>query len=379
MCNLYKNSRIKAVQLTRLHITNFKNIAEADLSFSPNINALLGDNGMGKSNLLDAIYYLSFCKSFTSLPDAGIVRAGETFTMMQGDYLRRGTEEQVAFGYAAGKRKSFKRGGKEYSRLSQHIGLFPLVLVSPADMELVGGGTECRRKFIDMLISQTDATYLNHLIRYNSALQQRNRLLRDHIADPNLYIAVEMTMEMSAEYITNARREITQRLRDTFIRHYRDIARTQETPGIEYRSALDMSGRRYCELLDESRRRDEIVGHTTTGPHRDDLELTLDGMAVKNTASQGQSKTFTIALRLAQYEFIHEATGMRPLLLLDDIFDKLDSRRVANIVEIVNRDIFGQIFITDTNRDHLDSIMSAMTGADYSLWNVSSGKFEPIK
>ncbi len=379
MCNLYKNSRINAVQLTRLHITNFKNIAEADLSFSPNINALLGDNGMGKSNLLDAIYYLSFCKSFTSLPDAGIVRAGETFTMMQGDYLRRGTEEQVAFGYAAGKRKSFKRGGKEYSRLSQHIGLFPLVLVSPADMELVGGGTECRRKFIDMLISQTDATYLNHLIRYNSALQQRNRLLRDHIADPNLYIAVEMTMEMSAEYITNARREITQRLRDTFIRHYRDIARTQETPGIEYRSALDMSGRRYCELLDESRRRDEIVGHTTTGPHRDDLELTLDGMAVKNTASQGQSKTFTIALRLAQYEFMHEATGMRPLLLLDDIFDKLDSRRVANIVEIVNRDIFGQIFITDTNRDHLDSIMSTMTGAEYSLWNVSSGKFEPIK
>lgn len=379
MCNLYKNSRINAVQLTRLHITNFKNIAEADLSFSPNINALLGDNGMGKSNLLDAIYYLSFCKSFTSLPDAGIVRAGETFTMMQGDYLRRGTEEQVAFGYAAGKRKSFKRGGKEYSRLSQHIGLFPLVLVSPADMELVGGGTECRRKFIDMLISQTDATYLNHLIRYNSALQQRNRLLRDHIADPNLYIAVEMTMEMSAEYITNARREITQRLRDTFVRHYRDIARTQETPGIEYRSALDMSGRRYCELLDESRRRDEIVGHTTTGPHRDDLELTLDGMAVKNTASQGQSKTFTIALRLAQYEFMHAATGMRPLLLLDDIFDKLDSRRVANIVEIVNRDIFGQIFITDTNRDHLDSIMSAMTGADYSLWNVSSGKFEPIK
>lgn len=379
MCNLYKNSRINAVQLTRLHITNFKNIAEADLSFSPNINALLGDNGMGKSNLLDAIYYLSFCKSFTSLPDAGIVRAGETFTMMQGDYLRRGTEEQVAFGYAAGKRKSFKRGGKEYSRLSQHIGLFPLVLVSPADMELVGGGTECRRKFIDMLISQTDATYLNHLIRYNSALQQRNRLLRDHIADPNLYIAVEMTMEMSAEYITNARREITQRLRDTFIRHYRDIARTQETPGIEYRSTLDMSGRRYCELLEESRRRDEIVGHTTTGPHRDDLELTLDGMAVKNTASQGQSKTFTIALRLAQYEFMHEATGMRPLLLLDDIFDKLDSRRVANIVEIVNRDIFGQIFITDTNRDHLDSIMSAMTGADYSLWNVNSGKFEPIK
>ncbi len=379
MCNIYKNTWKDAVQLTHLHITNFKNIAEADLIFSQNINALLGDNGMGKSNLLDAIYYLSFCKSFTSLPDAGIVKSGETFTMMQGDYVRRGTEEQVAFGYAAGKRKSFKRGGKEYSRLSQHIGVFPLVLVSPADMELVGGGAEGRRRFIDMLISQTDPAYLNHLIRYNSALQQRNRLLRDHVCDPNLYTAIEMTMEMSAEYITGARREITVRMREIFRKHYRDIARTEETPEAEYRSALLISGVSYGELLEQSRRKDEIIGHTTTGPHRDDLELTLDGMAVRSTASQGQSKTFTIALRLAQYEFMHEATGMRPLLLLDDIFDKLDSHRVANIVEIVNRDIFGQIFITDTNRDHLDSIMSSMTGADYSMWNVSCGNFEPVK
>ncbi|MDE6316997.1 MAG: DNA replication and repair protein RecF [Muribaculaceae bacterium] len=367
------------MQLTRLHITNFKNIADANLSFSPNINALLGDNGMGKSNLLDAIYYLSFCKSFTGLPDAGIVRSGETFTMMQGDYLRRETEEQVQFGYAAGKRKSFKRGGKEYSRLSQHIGLFPLVLVSPADMELVSGAAEMRRRFIDMLISQTDAAYLSHLIRYNTSLQQRNRMLRDHIVDHNLYIAVEMGMEMSAEYITNARLSITARLRDIFRRHYHDIARTPEVPDIAYTSTMTASGRRFSDLLDEARRKDEIVGHTTVGPHRDDLELTLDSMPVKSTASQGQSKTFTIALRLAQYEFMHEATGMRPLLLLDDIFDKLDRNRVANIIDIVNRDIFGQIFITDTNRDHLDSIMSTMTGADYRLWNVSSGCFQQIK
>ncbi|MBD5228579.1 MAG: DNA replication/repair protein RecF [Bacteroidales bacterium] len=367
------------MQLTRLHITNFKNIADARLSFSPNINALLGDNGMGKSNLLDAIYYLSFCKSFTGLPDAGVVRAGETFAMMQGDYLRRGVEEQVQFGYTAGKRKSFKRGGKEYSRLSQHIGLFPLVLVSPADMELVSGAAEVRRRFIDMLISQTDPAYLSHLIRYNTSLQQRNRMLRDHIADPNLYLAVEMGMEMSADYITNARQSITSRLSDIFRRHYRDIARTDEMPGIAYTSAMAASGRRFSELLDEARRKDEIVGHTTVGPHRDDLVLTLDSMPVKSTASQGQSKTFTIALRLAQYEFMHEATGMRPLLLLDDIFDKLDRNRVANIIDIVNRDIFGQIFITDTNRDHLDTIMSSMPGADYRLWNVTSGSFQQIK
>lgn len=334
---------------------------------------------MGKSNLLDAIYYLSFCKSFSSLPDAGVVRAGETFTMMQGDYLRKGVDEQVAYGYTLGKRKSFKRGGKEYSRLSQHIGLFPLVLISPSDMELVGGSSEGRRRFIDMLISQTDAAYLSHLIRYNNALQQRNRLLRDHVADANLYLAVEMAMEMSAEYITNARRDISARLLEAFKRHYHDIARTNETPGITYRSTLDISQQRYCDLLNEARRKDEIVGHTTVGPHRDDLELTLADMPVKSTASQGQAKTFTIALRLAQYEFMHEATGMKPLLLLDDIFDKLDSNRVANIVDIVNRDIFGQIFITDTNREHLASIMSTMTGVDYHLWNVSAGRFEQIK
>lgn len=367
------------MQLNKLHIINFKNIAEAELEFSRNINALLGDNGMGKSNLLDAIYYLSFCKSFTSLPDAGIVKTGETFTMMQGDYLRCGTEEHVAMGYAVGKRKSFKRGGKEYSKLSQHIGAFPLVLVSPADMELAVGGAESRRRFIDMLISQTDATYLSHLIRYNTALQQRNRMLRDHIADRNLYMAVEMAMEMSAEYITQSRSEISERLRDKFVALYQDISRTKECPGIVYRSVLKESGRRYADLLEETRRKDEIIGHTTVGPHRDDIELTLDGMAVKNTASQGQSKTFTIALRLAQYEFMHEATRMRPILLLDDIFDKLDSNRVANIIDIVNRDIFGQIFITDTNRDHLDTIMSAMTGADYRLWNVVDGRFQSIK
>ncbi|MBR6746282.1 MAG: DNA replication/repair protein RecF [Muribaculaceae bacterium] len=367
------------MQLTHLHIVNFKNIADTDLSFSPNINALLGDNGMGKSNLLDAIYYLSFCKSFSSLPDSGIVKSGEMFAMMQGDYLRKGVEEQVAFGYTSGKRKSFKRGGKEYTRLSQHIGLFPLVLVSPSDMDLVGGGSEVRRRFIDMLISQTDSTYLSHLIRYNNALQQRNKLLRDHIYDANLYIAVEMSMEMSAEYITKSRREISTRLLEAFKRHYHDIARTDETPGLEYRSLLNESTCRYSELLEEARRKDEILGHTTVGPHRDDLELTLEGMSVKSTASQGQSKTFTIALRLAQYEFMHEATGMKPLLLLDDIFDKLDSNRVANIVDIVSRDIFGQIFITDTNREHLASIVSTMPNVDYRLWSVSAGRFEEIK
>lgn len=332
---------------------------------------------MGKSNLLDAIYYLSFCKSFSGLPDQKLIRRGDTFAMLRGEYMRKGQSEEILFGIAEGKRKSFKRQGKEYQRLSAHIGAFPAVLVSPRDMDLITGPSEERRRFIDMIISQTDSVYLDRLIRYNNALQQRNRLLRDHVVDPDLYAAIEASMAMASEYITHARAELIARFGEIFARHYRDISRTQEMPSLIYRSSVESTGLPLEQLLEEHRRRDEIIGHTTVGPHRDDLDLTLDDMPVRTTASQGQSKTFTIAMRLAQYEFMREAVGMRPLLLLDDIFDKLDSSRVANIVDIVNSDIFGQIFITDTNRDHLDSIIS-MTGADSRLWLVDSGCFQPL-
>ncbi len=363
--------------LSSLQITNFKNIAEASLEFSPNVNALLGRNGMGKSNLLDAIYYLSFCKSFSGMTDRQLIRADEQFAMMKASYLRRDQVEELSVGLAPGRRKSFKRQGKEYQRISAHIGAFPLVLVSPRDIDIVAGASDERRRFIDILISQADSVYLDHLMRYNNALQQRNRLLRDHVDNRDLYLAVEASMCFAAQYITERRQMMADKFADIFSRHYHDIARTDETPRLSYASQMLRDNASMEQLLERARQRDEILGHTTVGPHRDDLDLTLDDMPVKTTASQGQSKTFTIAMRMAQYEFLHDATGMKPLLLLDDIFDKLDANRVANIVDIVNRDIFGQIFITDTNRDHLDSIMK-LSGADYRLWEVADGHFYPI-
>ena len=364
--------------LKTLSLTNFKNIAQTSLNFSPNINGLLGRNGMGKSNLLDAIYFLSLCKSFSGLTDEQLIRNGEAFAMLRGLYLRRGIDEELTLGMAKGKRKQLRRGGKEYRRLSEHIGNFPVVLVAPRDMELIGGSSEERRKFVDIIISQSDPVYLDRLIRYAALVQQRNRLLRDKADNPDLYASIELPLAAAADYITRSRARMIERFRPIFAKLYREISGTDETPSISYSSKMNDTGLPLEHLLAESRPKDLILGHTTVGPHRDDILLTLDGMPAKTTASQGQSKTFTIAMRLSQYEFLHEAAGMKPLLLLDDIFDKLDASRVANIVDIVSRDMFGQIFITDTNRDHLDSIMSR-SAVDYRLWEVADGHFSELK
>ncbi len=364
------------MQLTSLSIDNFKNIRRARLEFSSKINGLLGNNGMGKSNLLDAIHTLSFCKSFTGVTDAMLITRDEDFAMLKGNYLRRDTDEDLTMGLARGRRKTLKRKGKEYQRLSEHIGTFPLVMVSPADIDLIREGAEERRKLIDMVISQSDPRSLDALIRYGRALEQRNRMLREGTVDHTLYDAVEMAMEMSASYIVESRREWVSKLTPIFERHYRRISGGNEMPQLNYSTRM-ADGVTLAELLDRERRHDEIVRHTSVGPHRDDLELTLDGMEMRRTGSQGQCKTFTIALRLAQYEFLGKATGMRPLLLLDDIFDKLDADRVERIMEIVEDPAFGQIFITDTNRTHLDEIVNR-TAVDFRLWEVTSGNFSPI-
>lgn len=362
--------------LTSLHLTNFKNIGECALDFSPKINCFLGDNGVGKSNLLDAIHYLSFCKSFAGLSDPMLIRRGEDFAIVRGHYLRRGVDEEIVAGLSAGRRKSFKRSGKEYRRLSEHIGLFPLVMVAPADIELINGSGEVRRRFLDMVISQGDSRYLETLIRYNQALTQRNSMLRDGVGDANLYLAVEMQMEMAAGYIHRTRAERIDRLSEIFGRYYSAISGTRETPRLIYRSHLS-EGRSFAELLDGARERDRILRHTSVGVHRDDIEMTLDDMPARQTASQGQAKTYTLALRFAQYEFLREITSMSPLLLLDDIFDKLDAGRVERIMQIVATDTFGQIFVTDTNRRHLDEII-ALTGGGDAIWNVVDGRFTPI-
>ena len=363
--------------LRSLDITNFKNIERARLEFSPKVNALLGDNGMGKSNLLDAVHLLSFTKSFTGAQDQMLIRSGEDFAIVRGTYSRMDAEEDILAGLQRGRRKSFKRGGKEYGRISAHIGLLPLVMVSPADMELINGSGEERRRFMDMVISQTDPRYLDAAMRYTRIREQRNRLLRDGAADHALFEAIDCQLDAAAAYISARRHEWTAELRDIFSLYYKAISGSDEEPGLTLVSHTGPGCPALADLLRERFSRDSAVRHTTAGPHRDDLEMTLDGMPVRRTASQGQCKTFTIALRLAQYGFLRRACGMSPLLLLDDIFDKLDAGRVGRIISTVGADTFGQIFITDTNRRHLDEIVAFM-GADHRLWSVEHGRFSVI-
>ncbi|MBP3289324.1 MAG: DNA replication/repair protein RecF [Muribaculaceae bacterium] len=367
------------MHLDHLSLTNFKNISEARLDFSPKINCFLGNNGMGKSNLLDAIFYLSFCRSFSGMTDAMLMKRGEDFTMAKASYTRRDADEELTLGMARGKRKSLKRGGKEYNRLSEHIGLFPIVMAAPQDIDLIRGAGEERRRWMNMVISQSDKRYLDALIRYNAGLEQRNRLLRAGIVDNMLYEAIERSMDAVARYIHQARSEWVDNLSRIASGYYKAIAGDEaESIGLSFRGSLDSpeagEEKSLLKLLDSARRHDEAVRHTGVGPHRDDIILTLDGMPMRRTGSQGQCKTFTTALRLAQYDFLHEATGLRPLLLLDDVFDKLDSTRVERIMKLVTGEDFGQIFVTDTNRDHLDEIMRHTAGS-YTLWSVENGRF----
>ncbi|MDE7467491.1 MAG: DNA replication and repair protein RecF [Muribaculaceae bacterium] len=363
--------------LESLSATNFKNIGECSLEFSPKINCFLGNNGMGKSNLLDAVYYLSFTKSFTRVPDAMLIRNGETFGILAGKYERHGADELINVGFRQGARKSFKRGGKEYKRISTHIGLFPTVMVAPADSALVTDSAEERRRFIDMIISQADAPYLDALMRYNQCLEHRNKLLRDGVTDEFLYESLEGMMDADARLIEERRQEYVKDLAVEFASYYSQIASEAETVEIGYirnTAAYPTPAKAWNDL----RARDTILKYTSKGPHRDDISFSVCGLPARQTASQGQTKTLTIALRLAQYSFLKRITGHAPLLLLDDIFDKLDADRVARIMEIVSRDDFGQIFITDTNRKHLDEILRH-TGPDYRMWHVDNGSFTPIK
>ena len=362
--------------LKSLALTNFKNIESAELEFSPKVNCLLGDNGMGKSNLLDAIYYLSFTKSFARVPDGMLIRRDSDYCIVCGRYLRAGVDDELTAGLRASARKSFKRSGKEYKRLSSHIGLFPAVMVAPGDLELVTGLPEERRRFIDIIISQSDHRYLDALIRYNQALEQRNKLLRDDVQDYMLFESVEMVMDASADYIRRCRRKVTDELSGIFGDYYRRIAGTGEQVTLSLELSGDEEGP-LSRALDHSRSRDRMLRHTTVGPHRDDIAFMLNGMPVRRTASQGQTKSVTVALRFAQYDFLRRTVPVAPLLLLDDIFDKLDAGRVERIIAIVAGSEFGQIFITDTNRKHLDEIMAAI-GSDYRMWHVEDGRFTPI-
>jgi len=365
--------------LTDLTIFNYKNISEAELHFSPKLNCFIGGNGQGKTNVLDAIHFLSFCRSYSSSIDMLSVRHGQEFMSLQGLYEHEdGTAEDIHLGLKIGQKKVVRRGKKAYKRISEHIGLIPLVMVSPADQALVTGGSEERRRFIDMVICQYDPAYTESLMRYNRALQQRNVMLKqEEELDPEVFLIFEEQMAREGEYIYRRRNEYISELIPIFQQFYNQISGQNEEVELRYVSHCQRGP--LLEQLTSQRFKDRAVGYSLHGIHKDDLEMLQNGYPVRREGSQGQSKTFLIALKLAQFDFLSR-TGSRttPLLLLDDIFDKLDAERVEQIVKLVSGSHFGQIFITDTNRDHLDSILASMEG-DNRIFHVEKGEVHNVK
>ena len=358
--------------LEKLSLINYKNIQTATLELSPKINCLIGQNGVGKTNVLDAIYYLSFCHSANNPMDSQVIRHGEEFFMIEGKYNE---DIAISCGFKRGSKKHFKKNKKEYKRLSEHIGLIPVVMVSPSDTLLIDGGSEERRRLMDMVISQYDRSYIEHLNRYNKALLQRNTMLKAD-DEPNIDVISlwEEQMAMAGEQIYQRREAFVKEMVPIFQRFYETISGNREQVALNYVSHCQRGP--LLEVIQRDRFKDRAVGYSLHGIHRDDLEIALGGHQMKREGSQGQHKTFVIALKLAQFDFLKRTnTKTTPLLLLDDIFDKLDAKRVEQIVSLVAGNEFGQIFITDTNRDHLDQILSA-SSHDYKIFFVEDGNVQ---
>ena len=373
MCFVYfmeKNTYLCSMILEKLSIINYKNIAEASLELSPKINCLIGQNGVGKTNVLDAIYYLSFCRSANNPIDSQVIRHGEDFFMLEGKYNEDLT---ITAAMKRGQKKHFRRDKKEYKRLSEHIGLIPIVIVAPSDTLLIEGGSEERRRLMDLVISQYDRGYIESMNRYNKALLQRNTMLKqEEEPDVEVLSLWEEQMALEGERIYQRRDAFVKELVPIFQHYYEQISGNKEQVAIEYVSHCQRGP--LLEVIQRDRAKDRIMGYSLHGVHRDDLVFSLGGHPLKREGSQGQHKTFVISLKLAQFDFLKRTNNQTtPLLLLDDIFDKLDAERVEQIVRLVAGDDFGQIFITDTNREHLDSILSR-SSHDYKIFHVENGE-----
>ena len=362
--------------LKRISILNYKNLEQVELNFSAKLNCFFGQNGMGKTNLLDAVYFLSFCKSAGNPIDSQNIRHEQDFFVIQGFYeAMDGTPEEIYCGMKRRSKKQFKRNKKEYSRLSDHIGFIPLV--SPADSELIAGGSDERRRFMDVVISQYDKEYLDALIRYNKALVQRNTLLKsEHPIEEELFLVWEEMMAQAGEVVFRKREAFISEFIPIFQSFYSYISQDKEQVGLTYESHARNAS--LLEVLKESRVRDKIMGYSLRGIHKDELNMLLGDFPIKREGSQGQNKTYLVALKLAQFDFLKRTGSTVPLLLLDDIFDKLDASRVEQIVKLVAGDNFGQIFITDTNREHLDRILYKV-GSDYKMFRVESGAINEME
>ncbi len=363
--------------LQQLSVINFKNYAEAGLTFSDGVNVFAGNNGAGKTNLLDAIHYLSLCKSYFNPIDGQQIKQGADFFIITGNFNKNENTEHVACSVKRNQKKQFKRNKKDYQRLADHIGLFPLVMVSPYDISIIIEGSDERRKFIDNVISQTDNQYLDELMIYNKVLANRNALLKQ-IADtgrydPGLLEVLDEQLTVSGNRIFEKRKLFMESFTEIFNKHYEFLSDNAEQVEMAYESQLLQED--FTTLLKRNIEKDRVLERTNSGIHKDDLVFTIHGMPMKKFGSQGQQKSFLIALKLAQYSFLNQQNGFKPILLLDDIFDKLDDLRVTKLMQMISNHDFGQVFITDTNETRVNGIFNNL-GIAIKLFKVKGGELD---
>ncbi|MDR4988845.1 MAG: DNA replication and repair protein RecF [Bacteroidales bacterium] len=359
---------------SQLNLVQFKNLEELTLELSPKFNCFAGHNGAGKTNILDAIYYLSFCKSFSNPADTQNIRFGSDFFVIQGHYKLNGQTDVIYCGMKKGQRKVFKRNKKDYERLSDHIGQYPLVLLSPADTQLILGGSDERRKFVDGVISQYNHEYLHKLITYNKALQQRNALLKI-FAEQKRFDETSLTiwdeqLITTGLYIYTERKSFFDAFLPVFRDYYTFLSKNSEETDILYDSTLHEGD--YQGQLIHAREKDRVLQYTTVGIHKDDLVFQIHNEPIKKYGSQGQQKSFIIALKLAQFAFTKKVKSFNPILLFDDVFDKLDGLRVKQLMQLVSQEDFGQVFVTDTNPERLETLFHEI-GSECKLFVVEKG------
>lgn len=362
--------------LKHLSLLNFKNYTELSISFIPETNAFAGNNGAGKTNLLDAIHYLSLCKSYFNPIDSQHIKKGDDFFMIQGDFEKDAIHTTISCSLKRNQKKQFKRNKKDYPRLADHIGQFPLVMISPNDHNIITDGSEERRRFIDNVISQTDNHYLDTLISYNRVLMQRNAVLKkaksESILDIGLLEILDAQLIDIGVRIFDRREEFMKDFHPEFVKYYKYLSDESEEVSLVYQSPLQEES--FDRLLHKSLEKDRFLERTTQGIHKDDLMFTIhDAMPLKKFGSQGQQKSFLIALKLAQYAFLKQSKQQNPILLLDDIFDKLDVHRTKKLMKLVADDEFGQLFITDTDSKRLRNIFDEINHP-IRIFDIQEGK-----
>ncbi len=351
--------------LKKISLLNYKNIEEKTLDLEAKINCLVGKNGVGKSNILDAIYLLAFGKSYFNKISLQNIQNGKSFYMVEGEFERNNNVEKINCSIKKGQKKILKRNGKPYEKISEHIGLFPLVIISPSDSDLINEGSATRRKFIDSIIGQINKEYLSKLIEYNRVLLQRNTLLKQAVVDEVSLEIYNEQLVLTGNYIYEKRKEFLMQFIPIFESQYESITQNKENVSIDYQSHLLENS--FSQQLQNSIKKDMILQNTSKGIHKDDLIFCIDKQNIKRFGSQGQQKSFLIALRLAQFNFLSDKyKNITPLVLLDDIFDKLDSERVAQLIHLVKNENFGQVFISDTDEDRINKTIQPI-GIPYKI------------